>query len=144
VNRVPGLHLDGPDVAQVAMALEMVLRNRRRSGYAPDAELRHLAAKVAVAAPLVVACLPALKDACGPEAAAYVKAQANRAAGSKTGPRPVPLGCSEASSAVGVSARAVRAAAQAGRLAAKKNRVTGEWLIDPADLAKWAEDRRAA
>jgi hypothetical protein len=137
----PELVLRGPEVAQVAAALELALRTRRRNGHAPGGELRQLAAKVGQALPMVAACLPAILDAMGPEVAAMVNAQARGAAGSKTGARSAPLTCSEASGVVGVSARAVRSAAQAGRLVARKNEVTGEWLISPADLAGWMENR---
>ena len=73
----PELVLRGPEVAQVAAALELALRTRRRNGHAPGGELRQVAAKVALAVPLVAACLPALLDAAGPEAAAIVRAQVN-------------------------------------------------------------------
>jgi hypothetical protein len=140
----PELLLCGPDVRQVAAALELALRTHRRNGHPPGNQLREVAAKVALAVPLVAACLPALLDAVGSEVAAAVRAQATGTVGSKTRARPTPLTASGASRAAGVSARAVRAAAQAGRLVARKNQVTGEWLISPADLAEWMEQRSAA
>jgi len=140
----PELVLCGPEAAQVAAALELALRTRRRNGHAPGEELRQVAAKVAQAVPLVAACLPALLDAAGPEVAAMVRAQARGSAGSVARPRPAPLGSWEASRLAGTSARAVRSAAQGGRLVARKNQVTGEWLISPADLAEWMEQRSAA
>ena len=140
----PELVLRGPEVAQVAAALELALRTRRRNGHAPGGELRQLAAQVAVAVPLVAACLPALMAAAGPEAAAIVRAKVNGTAGSAAGMRPAPLASSDAARLAGVSGRAVRAACASGRLAATKSRITGKWLIDPGDLRKWTETRHAA
>ena len=137
MDYVPEVLLSGPDVAQVAAALELALRARRRNGRAPDGELRQVAAKLAVAVPGVAVCLPALMDAAGPEVGAAVRAQVNGAAGNAACSRPAPLGCSEASRRAGVTDRAVRAAARSGRLAATKDRITGAWLIDPRDLQEW-------
>jgi hypothetical protein len=92
-----------------------------------------------------VARLPGVLHAAGPEAAAYARAQARSAAGTAACPRPVPLGCSEAARLAGISSRAIRAAcASERRLAARKHPITGVWLIDPGDLARWMEARRAA
>ena len=56
----PELHLYGADVREVAEALELMLRFRRRNGYAPRGERSRVAAEIALAVPLVAACLPAL------------------------------------------------------------------------------------
>ena len=138
----PELLLRGPDVGQVAAALELALRTYRRNGHPPGNQLREVAAKVAQAPP-VATCLPALLDAAGPEAAAAVRAKVNGTAGSATGMRPAPLASSQAAQVADVSDRAVRAACASGRLAATKNRITGGWLIDPRDLRKWMESRAA-
>ncbi len=141
---VPELLLRGPDVGQVAAALELTLRFHRRNGHAPGGELHQVAAKVAHAVPLVAACLPALLDAAGPEAAATVRAKVNGTAGSATDMRPAPLASSDAARLAGISGRAVRAACASGRLTAAKSRITGEWLIDSGDLREWTEARHAA
>jgi hypothetical protein len=140
----PELLLRGPDVGQVAAALELALRTHRRNGHPPGNQLRDVAAKVAQAVPLVAACLPALLDAAGPEAAAAVRAKVNGTAGSAAGVRSAPLASSQAARIACVSDRAVRAACASGRLAATKSRITGEWLIDPGGLREWTESRRVA
>jgi hypothetical protein len=143
VSNEPELHLRGAEVRQVAIALEITLRTHRCNGRVPDGELRDLAVKVGAAVPLVAVCLPGVLDAMGAEAADIVKSQAADAAGKAKVARPGPLGCSEASRQAGVSARAVRAAAQVGRLAARKHKVTGAWVIETADLRKWMRNRAA-
>ncbi len=134
--------MDHPEL--IAKLLEASLRTGRRDGLAPGGEMSELAAELARQVPGLVARLPGVLHAAGPEAAAYARAQARSEAGSAACPRPAPLGVSEASSAAGVSARAVRAAAQAGRLTASKDRITGQWRIDPGDLAGWMGARNAA
>ncbi|SRR5712691_6365202 len=140
----PELVLFGHDVVQVASAIELALRVHRRNGHAPDDRLRGLAAKVATAAPLVAVCLPALLDVAGPQAAAAVRAEASGTAASATASRSVSLASSEAARLAGVSGQAIRAACISGRLVARKSQITGEWQIDPADLAGWMEARNAA
>ncbi len=140
----PELVLRGPEVRQVADALELMLRFHRRNGYTPPGgELRGVAVKIMQAIPLVAACLPALLDAAGPEAAAAARAEVIGTAGSAAGVRPAQLASSQAAQVADVSDRAVRAACASGRLAATKSRITGGWLIDPRDLHEWME-RRAA
>ncbi len=143
VSNEPELHLRGAEVRQVAIALEITLRAHRRNGRPPDGELRDVAVKVGAAVPLVAVWLPGVLNAMGAEAAAVVKSQAAGAAGKAKAVRAAPLGCSEASRRAGVSTRAVRAAAQVGRLAASKHKVTGKWVIDPDDLREWMDSRAA-
>ena len=127
----------------IARLLEATLRTGRRDGLAPSAEMRELAAELAELVPVAVARLPGVLHAAGPEAAAFARSQARSAAGSAACPQLTPLGCSEASARAGVSSRAVRQASAAGRLPARKHPITGIWLIDPGDLARWMEARVA-
>ena len=143
MDHFPQVLLCGPEIAEVAASLELMLRDRRRNGRVAGAETRQLAAKVARAIPLYSVTFPALLDAAGPEASAAVRAQAAAAVGSAACPRPVLLGCSEASRAAGVSARAIRASAQAGRLRAVKHKHTNEWRISVDDLQAWMANRVA-
>ncbi len=143
MDHVPQVLLAGAEVREVANDLELSLRTGRRNGCAPRAEQRTMAAKVGAAVPLVAITLPGVLNAMGPEAAAMVRAQASGAAGSAARPRPSPLTASEASRAAGVSARAVRAAAQAGRLRAVRHKHTNEWQITPDDLREWMASRAA-
>jgi excisionase family DNA binding protein len=137
---MPDLLLSGEQAETVALVLEYALRTARRNG-APAGRLRDLADVTAVAVPMLAARLPEVLRAAGPETAAAVKAQAARAAGNGQAPETAWLGASEAARVADVDARTVRAAAAAGRLAASKDRVTGEWRITAADLDRWMEAR---
>ncbi len=144
MNRVPQVVLEGAEIAQVAFALEVALSGLRRNGRTPSAELRQVAAKIGAVVPLVAVCAPALLDAMGPQAAATVRAQASSTPASSAVVRPPRLTSSEAARVASTSGQAIRAAAAAGRLPATKDRITGQWLIDPGDLAGWMESRRNA
>ncbi len=141
---LPEVTLSGAEVGQVAAALELTLSALRRNGRTPSAELSQVAVKVTLAIPLYAACLPALLDAAGPQASAAVRAKVSGMTASRAPVRPVFLGSSEAARVASTSGQAIRAAAAAGRLAATKDRTSGQWLIEPGDLQKWMESRRAA
>jgi len=153
---VPDVQLTEREAALVAVALEPTLYatfgRGSRNGLLPTAELCQLAAKLAAAVPEVAVKLPSLLDIAGPQARAAVRAEARRVAASRldqdgagaAGSVTALLSASEAARLAGVSSQAIRAAAAAGRLAARKDRVTGVWLIDATALAVWEEARRAA
>jgi hypothetical protein len=149
---VAGLLLSGRSAEVAACALETALRDYRRNGRAPNSETRQLAVALAAAVPLMAVRLPLLLAAAGPQAAAAVKAEARRIAASRVDPdgagsassATAALSASEAARIVGLSSQAIRAAAAAGRLAARKDRITGAWLIDATALDEWMGARNAA
>ncbi len=138
---LPELTLTGAEVAQVAAALELAIRAHRRDGHAAGGELRQLAAKLAVAVPLMAVRLPELMTVAGPQAAATVRALASGTTASSPAPSPARLSSSEAARVASTSGQAIRAAAASGRLVAHKNQVTGQWSIDPQNLEKWMVSR---
>jgi len=149
---VAGLLLSSRSAEVAACALETALRAYRRDGRAPNEETRQLAVALATAVPLTAVRLPALLAAAGSQAAAAVKAEARRIAASRLDPDAAgsassltaALSASEAARLAGVSSQAIRAAAAAGRLVARKDRITGAWLIDVVALDEWIGARRAA
>ena len=136
----------------LALALDVSLFAARRDEGAAGEELRQLTARIALAVPAAAVKLPTLLDAAGPQAAAAVRAQARGRAASRldrdgAGPTSsvtAALSASEAARLAGVSSQAIRAAAAAGRLAARKNRITGAWAITASALDDWLEGRNAA
>jgi integrase len=142
---VAGLLLSSRSAEVAACALETALRAYRRDGRAPNDETRQLAVALATAVPLMAVRLPLLLAAAGPQAATAVKAEARRIAASGLDPDgagsasslTAALSASEAARLTGVSSQAILAAAAAGRLAARKDRITGAWLIDIVALDEW-------
>jgi hypothetical protein len=145
--------------ASLDAALYVALAGAKRNGTEPGAELRQLAALIALAVPSAVVNpageiqLPSLLDAAGPQAAVAVKVEARRMAASRfdqdrvgsASSIPATLSASEAARIAGVSSQAIRAAAAPrGPLEASKSKVTGEWRIVPEALDDWMRRRRVA
>ena len=78
----------------------------------------------------------------GPEAAAEVKVQAARIRGSEQDAGRPPLTTLEAARLGRVTDRAIRQACINKKLAGRKDKNTGRWLISRGALAEW-ETRRA-
>jgi|HubBroStandDraft_3_1064219.scaffolds.fasta_scaffold115646_2 hypothetical protein len=139
-------------ITYLACALDASLFAARRDEGAASEELRQLTARIALAVPSAAVKLPSLLDAAGPQTAAAVKAEARRTAARRLDPDgagpassvTAALSASEAARQAGVSSQAIRAAAAAGRLAARKNRITGAWAITASALDDWLEGRSAA
>ena len=145
------LGLTERQITYLACALNASLFAARRDEGAAGEELRQLAARIALAVPAAVK-LPSLLDTAGPQAAAAIRAQARRVAASAVDPDgagpassvTAALSASEAARLAGLSSQAIRAAAAAGRLAARKDRITGAWAITASALDDWMEGRNAA
>jgi Helix-turn-helix domain len=151
------MHLASDETALFVIFLNAFFREHR-DAHVPTA-MRQLAVKAAldVDGAAAAARSPALLRAIGPQAAGAAKVQAARIAASTDdgtalsrarSELPMPAGCllpaSEAARIAGVSAQAIRAACASTRLAAAKDKITGQWRISRPDLAEWMEGRRAA
>jgi hypothetical protein len=55
-----------------------------------------------------------------------------------------PLTAGQAARMTGLTTHGVRTACRRGKLDARKNRVTGEWLIEPDTLRRWEAGKHAA
>jgi hypothetical protein len=152
-------------------AVEMALRSYRKNGKPVNRAMRDAAAALAFSAPWLAVQLPAVLAALGPDAAAGIHCQAAKrqvrrlgvaafdAGGSQppeSGPAvPLsnaasallvtgPLTAGQAARMTGLTTHGVRTACRRGTLDARKNRVTGEWLIEPDALRHWEAGKHAA
>jgi len=133
--------LSGRQPELLAWLIEYAFRSADHRDSA-GAELRQLATQAALTEPAAAVRMTALMRAIGPEAAAAVRAQAARMRGSEQDVGRLPLTSSEAAGLSRVTDRAVRQACIDGRLAGRKDKNTGRWLISRGALAEW-EARRA-